>query len=350
MPVSFTSLHDFTTCQADMLIDVRAPSEYRQDHIPGAVNLPVLSDAQRITVGTIYKQQSPFSARKIGAAMVARNAAAHIEGPLADKPGGWRPLVYCWRGGQRSGSFAAILREIGWQVETVKGGYKSWRRLVVQALHDHPLPFRLQLIDGGTGTGKTRLLARLAARGAQTIDLEALAAHRGSVFGPTGLTQPSQKAFEGRLAMALCRFDPARPVFVEAESARIGQCQIPPALWKAMLQAPRVHLTAPLLSRSRHLMQDYADIIADTPRLQAVLEKLKIYHGQKQVAEWSAMAAAGAYEDLCIALITRHYDPRYKQGLRRADTPVQHLHLAGLDDTALDDAAAHILQRAETAS
>ena len=121
---------------------------------------------------------------------------------MADKPGGWQPLVYCWRGGQRSGSFASILSQIGWRAQTIEGGYRSYRRLVVQAMHEEALPHRLILLDGNTGTAKTELLALLAARGAQVVDLEHLAAHRGSLFGGVEQPQPSQKAFEGALARA----------------------------------------------------------------------------------------------------------------------------------------------------
>ena len=140
MPVTLHSLCDLGALPFDQVIDVRSPAEYAEDHLPGAISLPVLSDAERARVGTIYVQEDRFLARKIGAALVARNAAAHIEGPLADRDGGWRPLVYCWRGGQRSGAFTGILQQIGWRAETIAGGYRSYRRLVVAALYDSPFP------------------------------------------------------------------------------------------------------------------------------------------------------------------------------------------------------------------
>ncbi|MFN5828613.1 MAG: tRNA 2-selenouridine(34) synthase MnmH, partial [Rhodobacterales bacterium] len=224
MAVTLASLTQVAALGFDDVIDVRAPAEWAEDHIPGAVNLPVLDDAERARVGTIYKRENPFRARKVGAALVARNAAAHLEGPLADKPGGWRPLVYCWRGGQRSGSFASILSQIGWRVETVAGGYKTYRSLVVQALYDAPVPSRVIVLDGNTGTAKTELLALMAERGVQVIDLEGLANHRGSLFGGRAGGQPSQKGFESRLAMALAALDPTRPLVVEAESSKIGTC------------------------------------------------------------------------------------------------------------------------------
>ena len=233
MPLTFDSLSAIHAAPFDTLIDVRSPAEYAEDHIPGAISLPVLSDAERARVGTIYTQQSAFRARKIGAALVARNAAKHIEGPLADHDGGWRPLVYCWRGGQRSGSFASILAQIGWRAETVAGGYRTYRRLVVRAMHEAPLPHRLVLLDGNTGTAKTELLGLLAARGVQVVDLEGLAAHRGSLFGAVARAQPSQKAFEGALAAAFDSLDTARPVVVEAESSKVGEVLVPPSVWAA---------------------------------------------------------------------------------------------------------------------
>ncbi|MCX8509437.1 MAG: tRNA 2-selenouridine(34) synthase MnmH, partial [Rhodobacteraceae bacterium] len=257
MALTLTQISDLAAAGFDTIIDVRAPAEYAEDHLPGAISLPVLDDAERARVGTIYKQQSPFLARKVGAALVARNAALHLEGPLADKPGGWRPLIYCWRGGQRSGSFSPILAQVGWRVDLLAGGYKSWRALVVAALNDRPFPAPLTVLDGNTGTAKTELLSLLAARGLQTIDLEGLANHRGSLFGHRDGGQPSQKAFEGRLALAIDRLDPTRPVVIEAESSRIGGLSLPKQLWAAMCGAPRLRIAAPLAARAAYLTRSY---------------------------------------------------------------------------------------------
>ncbi|MEM8824713.1 MAG: tRNA 2-selenouridine(34) synthase MnmH, partial [Pseudomonadota bacterium] len=241
------------TLPFDDVIDVRSPSEFAEDHMPGAINLPVLSDAERAKVGTIYVRQDRFLARKVGAALVARNSADHLAGPLADRDGGWRPLVMCWRGGQRSGSFASILAQIGWRVEVLDGGYRSYRRLVKARVYDEDVPNRLVVIDGGTGTGKTVLLRHIAEAGGQIVDLEHLAAHRGSNFGGLATGQPSQKMFESRLAMAFGALDPGRPVFVEAESNAIGKVRIPPSIWTTMKAAQVVRLDVPLAARARHL-------------------------------------------------------------------------------------------------
>lgn len=331
MVVKLDSLADVLALGFDDIIDVRAPAEWAEDHIPGAISLPVLDDAERARVGTIYKQVSPFTARKVGAALVAKNAAAHLEGPLADKPGGWQPLVYCWRGGQRSGSFASILSQIGWRVEVVQGGYKSWRRLVVEALYDQPFAHRLMVLDGNTGTAKTEVLALLAARGVQVVDLEGLANHRGSLFGHMG-EQPSQKAFEGRLALALARLDPSRPVVVEAESAKVGECRLPPKLWRAMVTAPRISIEAPRAARAKYLVRAYADLVADVARLDAVVALLAPAHPREVIAEWRAMAAAGAFVDLAEGLMARHYDPRYGKHRARMEVPVTEVVVEALDD------------------
>lgn len=321
MAITLTSLADLAALGFDEIIDVRAPAEFAEDHLPGAINLPVLSDAERANVGTIYKQVNPFTARKLGAALVARNAADHLLGPLADKPGGWRPLVYCWRGGQRSGSFATILAQIGWRVETIAGGYKAWRALVVRAIYDTPFPCPVVVLDGNTGSAKTEILNLLPARGLQSLDLEGLAGHRGSLFGSLG-PQPSQKMFEGRLAMAIAALDPARPVVIEAESSKVGARSLPPEIWKAMTAAPRVAIDAPVAARADYLVTAYADLVQDGARLADVIGKLRLAHPRAVIADWQALAGAGSFTDLARALMADHYDPRYDKHRDRMGAPV----------------------------
>jgi tRNA 2-selenouridine synthase len=328
----------------DTIIDVRAPSEFAEDHIPGAINLPVLNDAERAQVGTIYKQVSPFDARKLGAALVASNAARHLQTVLADKPGGWRPLVYCWRGGQRSGSFAMILGQIGWRVETLAGGYKAWRGQVVQALYHAPFPAPMIVLDGNTGAGKTALLARLAALGVQVIDIESLAHHRGSLFGAMGGPQPAQKAFETALAFAIAALDPAQPVVVEAESSKIGNCRLPASLWKAMQAAPRIFVDAPPAARAQHLVAHYPDLTGDPLRAAALVQALKMVHSAELVAQWQAMVAGRRAVELAQALIESHYDPRYAKHRARQGAPALILPAQHLDDANLQRLANQIVQ------
>lgn len=333
MDLRLTSASDPALAGFDDIIDLRAPSEFEQDHLPGAINLPVLSDAERARVGTVYKQVSPFDARKIGAALVAANAARHIAGPLADRGGGWRPLVYCWRGGQRSGSFAGILSQIGWRVARLEGGYKSWRRLVTQRLEVQGFDAPVLVLDGNTGSAKTAILHRLAARGWQVIDLEGLAQHRGSLFGAMPGGQPTQKLFEGRLACAIEALDPTRPVLVEAESSKIGARILPRAVWRAICAAPRLRLSVPLAARARFCAGDYADAVADPARVQAILSQLAPLHPADRVAQWRDMLDGGDVTGLAAGLMRDHYDPRYdKHRSRYAAREVGVVRLPDLND------------------
>ncbi len=333
-PLTLTCLSDLTAAPVDAVIDVRSPGEFAADHLPGAISLPVLSDDERARVGTIYKQVDPFVARKVGAALVARNAALHLEGRLAGMTGGWRPLVYCWRGGQRSGSFGSILAQVGWRVSVLAGGYKAWRRLVVAACYDQAVPAPVVVLDGDTGTAKTAVLGRLAAAGVQVIDLEGLAGHRGSLFGGLG-PQPSQAAFEARVALALARLDPARPVVVEAESAAIGAVRIPPRLWRAMVAAPRIVVRAPLAARAAYLARAYPDLVADPALLARRIDSLRPMHAREVIAGWQAQAAAGDLAGLAEGLMARHYDPRYASHRARMPAAAAEVEAAALDEAGI---------------
>ena len=349
-PFTLTSLDDLRTLSVDTIIDVRAPAEYAEDHLPGAINLPVLSDAERAKVGTIYTQDSPFNARKIGGALVAQNTAHHLETALADKDGSWQPLVYCWRGGQRSGAFSTILDQVGWRVQLLKGGYQSYRREIVKTLYDAALPHRFVLIEGGTGTAKTALLHHLADAGAQMLDLEGLAAHRGSLFGGIATQQPSQKMFESHLAAALVPLDPAQVTFVEAESSKIGERLIPPSLWESMNNAPRVRISAPLEARSRFLCRAYSDLTQDQDRLGLLIDHLRAYHSAQQIVQWHAEAQTGNWEVLARGLIAEHYDPRYAKSAARQSNVAEHLSLPDLEPATLIQTAKRLTRAFSQAS
>lgn len=339
---------DIVTLQAltsfDALIDARSPAEFAEDHLPGAINCPVLDDDQRRIVGTLYKQRGPFEARRVGGVWVARNIARHVERLMQDKPAHWRPLVYCWRGGQRSGSFVLWLRQIGWAAAQLQGGYKAYRRWVVEQLEALPPRLGWRVIAGPTGSGKTRLLHALAAAGAQVLDLEGLARHRGSILGawPDGQPQPSQKAFDTALVHALQRFDPARPVWVEAESRRIGLVQLPAALAAAIGQAPRVQLQVPFEVRLALVLQDYAWLGAQPHALAQRLQGLRGLQPNEVLQRWCDWALTGRLRELFADLMRRHYDPLYRRHLRPDDARTTTLPLPALDEAALAQAAARL--------
>jgi tRNA 2-selenouridine synthase len=346
MPITLPPLPGLASLPFDTIIDVRSPAEYAEDHIPGAINLPALSNEERAEVGTIYKQQSPFVARKLGAALVARNVAGHLLGPLREMSGGWRPLVYCWRGGQRSGSFAIILGQIGWRVDTIAGGYKSYRSMVVAALNDQPLPCPLIVLDGNTGSAKTDILNLLPGLGVQVIDLEGLARHRGSLFGAMPGGQPDQKGFDTEIAMAIAGLDPSRPVVVEAESSKVGNIRLPVQLWKAMQAAPRVAIAAPPRARASYLTRAYTDLIADPQRLAAIIDQLRPAHSAEVIEGWQAMAGAGQFEPLAADLMERHYDPRYlKHRARVAEGRFTEIAAERLEEGDLPELAAQVARR-----
>jgi len=329
----------------DVIIDVRSPSEFAEDHLPGAVNLPVLDDEERARVGTHYTRVSAFEARRMGAALVSRNIAHHLETALADKPKDFKPLIYCWRGGMRSQSMGLVLASVGWKVTLIEGGYRTWRRQVVAALETGTAP-RVVLIDGQTGTGKTALLHALAAEGEQVIDLEGLAHHRGSIFGDfAGMPQPGQKAFETALHDRLRRMDPSRPVFVEAESRQVGHRRVPPRLWDAMQAAPRITITVPVDERARYLVEAYPDLLADAGKLDAAFEGLKPFHAKARIAEWRALAQAGDWHALARALITEHYDPAYNRARKcqEAGSGLVRMEIDQLDEADLTAAATRII-------
>ena len=307
-PVRPTDLSRF-----EALIDVRSPGEFAHDHIPGAINCPVLNDEERARVGTLYVQQSAFEARRVGGPLVAANIARQIEQQFAAMPERWSPAVYCWRGGMRSGAMVTVMRQIGWDAQQLAGGYKAYRSHVVQMLEQQSPQLELRVLCGATGSAKTRVLQELAAQGAQVLDLEAWACHKGSLLGELpGQPQPSQKAFETRIGAAIAALDQARPVFIEAESARIGRLSVPRPLLERLRDSPFcIELQAPLEQRVSFLLRDYAELSADPAFLSARLFALRELHGAAVIEQWQALAAAGRLQELVEQLLSKHYDPHY---------------------------------------
>lgn len=332
--------------QFDEVIDVRSPAEFAEDHLPGAINCPVLDDEERSWVGTLYKQVSPFEARKLGAALVAQNIARHLQQHLHSKPKSWRPLIYCWRGGQRSASMVIILSQIGWNAHQLEGGYKTYRQQVLADLASLPARLQLQVICGPTGSGKSRLLHALQRAGRQVLDLEALAAHRGSVLGRLpDQPQPTQKWFDSQLHQALLQLDPARPVFIEAESRKIGQITLPDSLFAHMHDSACLNLAVPLAERVRFLLEDYQFYLEQPERLVTQLGFLKAVHSREQLQQWQELIRQGEFALLVEQLLEQHYDPLYQRSMHRHYTRLAQstlLNVAGLSPDVLDEVARRV--------
>jgi tRNA 2-selenouridine synthase len=305
-------LEEFSTF--DEIIDVRSPAEFAEDHIPGSINCPVLDNDQRIEVGTLYKQVSPFEAKKIGAAYVAENIARHLRQKFFDRPKTWRPLIVCWRGGQRSGSMNFIFRRVGWDAQQLENGYKIYRKMVVDTLAELPRQLKLKVICGATGSGKSRILQALGQLGEQVLDLEELACHKGSVLGVLpDSPQPSQKMFDSKLLVALSGFDLSRPVFVEAESRKIGSIQLPDALVETMRSAECVSIEAAFDARVEFLLHDYDYFLTAPDWLNSRLEALRNLQSRETIARWHEYVNNKQWRELVSELLEQHYDPLYKR-------------------------------------
>ncbi|GAB3759106.1 tRNA 2-selenouridine(34) synthase MnmH [Ramlibacter monticola] len=309
-------IKDFNTYA--LVIDARSPHEYEEDHLPGAVNLPVVDDEEFAEVGIKYKQD-PHAAYLIGAEYSLRNISRHISQLLRDHKKADRMLVYCFRGGKRSKVWADNLRLIGFDVDVLPGGWKNYRSWVRASLEALPRYFQFRVLSGPTGCGKTRLLQALAGTGQQVLDLEAIAAHRGSLLGAVpDEPQPSQKFFDTLLLDTLRAFDPSRPVWLEAESKKIGNLQLPEALHAAMHSVAPLRVSAPMHERVRLLREDYAHFAANPLAMVEKLAPLKPLVGGEELALWHSLAAAKQVDALFERVMRKHYDPCYERSTSRS--------------------------------
>ena len=334
----------------DEIIDVRTPAEFAEDHVPGAINCPVLSNEERVTVGTLYKQVSPFEAKKVGAALISINIARHLQERFHDRPKEWRPLIYCWRGGQRSGAMQIIFRQIGWRADKLDGGYKAFRQHVMEQIDALAPRFSYRVICGATGSGKTRILQALAGQGAQVLDLETLAAHKGSVLGVLpGEPQPAQNGFETQLWQVLAGFDTERPVFVEAESRKIGRLHLPDSLLLAIRGGECLEVAVTQEARVAFLLRDYDYFLKDPAWLIERLESLKALQGRETVAHWQALAQQGDWAALVQELLEKHYDPHYRRS-QGQNYQGRRLHAPFLTDDLGDPAILQLAERLRLAT
>ncbi len=335
----------------DEVIDVRSPSEFALDHVPGAVNCPVLDDEERARIGTLYKQVSPFEAKKLGAALVSRNVARHIEEHFAARGREWKPLVYCWRGGKRSGALAHVLREIGWHAATLEGGYKAYRRDIVAQLEALPARFEFIVVCGATGSGKSRLLETLDAHGAQVLDLERIACHRGSVLGDLpDEPQPAQKMFDSLVCKTLKAFSASRPVFAEAESRKVGRLQVGDALLERMRDGRCVRVEVPLAERVRFLIEEYRHFLEDPHALKEKLACLTALYGKDVIGRWIEQIDARRWDEMVADLLVNHYDPAYQRSTLsnyRRVGEARELRFDRLTPERIDNAASELLREFE---
>ena len=302
----------------DVIIDVRSPSEYSLDQIPNSINLPVLNDKEREMVGSIYKNHSAFEAKKIGAKLITRNISIHLEKTISDYPRNWRPLVYCWRGGQRSRSLMIVLREVGWNAHILKGGYKAFRKMVREQIQDFCRNLSFCVICGSTGSGKTHILHALKSEGAQIIDLEGIASHKGSLLGSSeSEEQSSQKMFESQIWLALKSLSVDNPVFIESESKKIGNLHVPEALIQKMWHSDCVVINIEISGRVKILINDYDHYIKNPKVLIPKLIPLQKTSGKTKVTEWLEMIEKREWHRFIKDILINHYDPAYRKSIQR---------------------------------
>ncbi len=338
------------------IIDARTPTEFAEDHIPGAINLPVLDNEERIRIGTLHKQASAFEAKKAGAALVSRHIADYLEAHFSGKPINYKPLIYCWRGGNRSGALAHVLLRIGFKAEQLEGGYKAFRRLVIAELETLPHQFNFITVCGPTGSGKSRLLQALHFCGAQVLDLEDLAAHRGSLLG--GLPdqpQPSQKKLESAIWWKLRGFNPEKPVFVESESKKIGNLHLPDTLLGKMRSASSLWLEASIEQRVQLLLEDYSHFPPLPDMLLEKISHLLDLRGHEVITRWGNMICAAKWPEFVRDMLETHYDPAYQKSLTRnysarndgdfspSDTSQETFSLTGIQKSDFTELAKRVL-------
>ena len=331
----------------DTIIDVRSPLEFAEDHIVGAINCPVLSDLERQKVGTIYKKESSFKAKIIGSSLTAKNIAFHIENKFMEKKGSWQPLIYCWRGGQRSKAFSIVLSEVGWRTNQLKGGYKEYRNQVINFLDNIGPKLKITLISGKTGSAKTKILKSIENEGGQILDLEGLANHKGSLLGKIpDLIQPSQKFFESLIFNKIQNLNLKDKIYIEAESSKIGNIHIPKSIWKKMIKSPRIEISANVELRAKFLVSDYDYMCNDPTLINPIIKGLKNRLSKKLFDEWTNLIDKKKWFDLTKSFLENHYDPSYSSNTIKNDRKViKKITATSLNNSDIKDIAKKILNK-----
>ena len=331
----------------DTIIDVRSPLEFAEDHIVGAINCPVLSDLERQKVGTIYKKESSFKAKIIGSSLTAKNIAFHIENNFMEKKGSWQPLIYCWRGGQRSKAFSLVLSEVGWRTNQLKGGYKEYRNQVINFLDNIGPKLKITLISGKTGSAKTKILKSIENEGGQILDLEGLANHKGSLLGKIpDLIQPSQKFFESLIFNKIQNLNLKDKIYIEAESSKIGNIHIPKSIWKKMINSPRIEISANVELRAKFLVSDYDYMCNDPTLINPIIKGLKNRLSKKLFDEWTNLIDRKKWFDLTKSFLENHYDPSYSSNTIKNDRKViEKITVTSLNNSDIKDIAKRILNK-----
>jgi tRNA 2-selenouridine synthase len=331
----------------DTIIDVRSPLEFAEDHIVGAINCPVLSDLERQKVGTIYKKESSFKAKIIGSSLTAKNIAFHIDNNFMEKKGSWQPLIYCWRGGQRSKAFSIVLSEVGWRTNQLKGGYKEYRNQVIKFLDNIGPKLKITLISGKTGSAKTKILKSIENEGGQILDLEGLANHKGSLLGKIpDLIQPSQKFFESLIFNKIQNLNLKDKIYIEAESSKIGNIHIPKSIWKKMIKSPRIEISANVELRAKFLVSDYDYMCNDPTLINPIIKGLKNRLSKKLFDEWTNLIDRKKWFDLTKSFLENHYDPSYSSNTIKNDRKViKKITATSLNNSDIKDIAKKILNK-----